>query len=356
MQQVAVSTSVKSRKIKGGPDFSAVGPEHDHHAAAWRDVMDWCRVEIDYQTLKDAFCEWARLNRDLEEQAHWIGLAPWQYMTVGRMAFCILQGATPTDEASAWLDKKVTELLVIKDAIDDKSDEPERKLNMHQRRNMEYVNLYSYIEAITVRYSSDMDELTARIKKLLTKAEPNQQMLKRLYDHFKDSFDSAMAEKDNQLVADTLERLITVVNILATSTGNAKAIRESRGASTKSIKAASKAKFKAVDMDTDIASISPAMIPGSQTVLVYNAKTRKLSIYAAETTEGLGIKGTKVTGYSESNSWTKILRKPKATLATLRDATTKKRIDIIMTDYIKGKQHKVTGKLNKDTLVLKVFK
>jgi len=179
-------------------------------------------------------------------------------------------------------------------------------------------------------------------------------MLKKLYDHFKENFESAMREKDNPLVAETIAPILVVVNILATSTGNAKAISESRGATTKSIKQASKAKFKAVDLDTDMASISPAMIPGSLKALIYHTKSRKLSIYVAGL-DGLGIKGAKITGYDDTASFSKILRKPKQILATLRDATSK-RADIVMNDYIKGKNHPVTGRLSKDTLVLKVFK
>lgn len=355
MQATADIGSIKKRKIKDGPDFAAVGPEHDNHFGAWRDAMDWARIELDYQTLKDSFCEWARVNRDIDEQPHWKALAPWQYMTLGRMTFCMLHGATPPDEAINWMDAKIADLLAVAGNIEPDS-EPERKLSAHQRKIVEYVNLYSHIEAVCARYRTQPDEITSRIKKMLSRVQPNQQMLKKLYEHFKDSFDGAMVDKENPLVAETLESLITVVNILATSTGNAKAIRESRGATTKSIKAASKAKFKAVDMTTDIASLSPAMIPGSQTVIIYNSKNRKVSSYVAAAGDVLGIKGTKITGYDEALSFAKTLRKPKQTLAALRDATTVKRVDIIMGDYIKGKRHKTNGKLNKDTLVLRVFK
>lgn len=352
-QQVQVVPQPKARAHKG-PDFSAVGPEHDNHAHAWRDVMDWTRLEIDTAQLKQSFIDWARTNRDPEEMAHWDALPAWHYITVGRMAYCMLRGATPPDGTNAWLDAKLAELMKVQSVTAEDDAFPDRQLNAAQRKIVEYVNLYSTLEAYCSRFRSDTDEIADRAKKLLGKVQPNQQMLKRLYEHFKDSLHDAMTEKDNPGVAAMIEPIITVVNILATSTGNAKAIRDSRGATTKSVKQASKAKFKAVDLNTDMASLSPAMIPGSKLVIIYNTKTRKVSFYTAGA-EGMGIKGTKLTGYSEKSSYAKTLRKPKIILGQLRDATNLRRVDVIM-DYVNGKRHGVSGKLTKDTLVLKVFK
>jgi len=42
-------------------------------------------------------------------------------------------------------------------------------------------------------------------------------------------------------------------------------------------------------------------------------------------------------------------------LRQLRNATNLRRIDVVMED-VNGKKHPVTGKLNKDTMIIKVFK
>jgi hypothetical protein len=341
-------------KKRKGPDFSNIGPESDDWLHAWRDGMDWVRVEVDYPSLKQNFLSWAKINRPLDEQLHWQSLPVHQYLTIGRMAFLAQHGAAMPDEVTTWLDNKLTELLNVEVEIVDNEDE-DKKLTLAQKKVLEYATLYSNIEAVWYGNKSDPSEIESRVKNLLQKLQPNQAMLKKLYEHFKDSFDQALKEKDNPLVAETITPILTVVNILATSTGNAKAISESRGATSKHVKQASKAKFKAIDLDTDVASISPAMIPGSKKVLIYNSKSRKISIYAAGP-EGLSIKGTKIIGYDDAESFSKILRKPKQYLPTLRDASTIKRADLVMGDYIKGKRHTVNGRLNKDTLVLKVFK
>jgi len=346
-------SAVIPRKIKG-VDFSAAGPENDNHAKVWREAMDWARVEIDYGTFKQYFQAWAKLNRDIDEQGHWAALPTYHYATVGRIAFVLQHGAVMPEDIQTWFDAKVQELLQVKVAVAEE-DEPERKLSTTQKRNVDYVTLYSNMEAIWRKHMGSSADIEEAVKKLLDRAHPNQQMLKRLYDHFKESFADALRDKDNQLVADTIEPIVTVVNVLATSTGNARAVADSRGASRKSVKQASKAKFKTVDLNTDMASINPAMIPGSSKALVYNSKSRKVYLYVAGEA-GLGIKGTKVTGYDEVLSFAKTLRNPKQILGTLRDAATGKRVDVVMGDYIKGKKHPVNGRLNKDTLVIKVFK
>jgi hypothetical protein len=349
MQQVIAIPA----KIKG-VDFSAAGPENDNHAKAWREAMDWARVEIDYATLKQYFQAYAKLNRDIDEQDHWAALPTHHYAMVGRIAFVVQHGAVMPEDIQLWFDAKVEELLKIQVTVVD-DEESQRKLSTTQKRNMEYVTLYSNMEAIWRKHRLEPAEIEDAVKKLLDRTEPNQQMLKRLYDHFKESFTDALRDKENLLVAETIEPIVTVVNVLATSTGNARAVADSRGASRKSVKQASKAKFKTVDLNTDMASINPAMIPGSSKVLVYNAKSRKVYLYVSSEA-GLGIKGTKVTGYDEALSFAKTLRNPKQILGTLRDAATSKRVDVVMGDYIKGKKHPVNGRLNKDTLVIKVFK
>jgi len=344
---------VDMQRKKLGYDFAAVGPESADHAKAWRDAMDWVRLEIDYPDLKRSFCEWAKTARDADELAHWEGLDAWQFATVGRITFCMQQGAVAPEDTSSWFEAKVSELAKLKVKIVDA--EPERKLTVQQRRNIEYVDIYSRLEAVCNKFAAETAEIEPRVRKLMAAYQPNQQMLKRLYDHFKESFSDAMRDRDNPEVAKTVEPILIVVNVLALSTGNAKAVADSRGATAKSIKQASKVKYKQVDMDTAVASVSPAMIPGSNYVVLYNAKNRKVSIYAAGA-DGLGIKGTKITGYDEDHSYSKILRKPKQTLPTLRDATNSKRVDKIMGEYIKGKRHTVNGRMTKDTLLIKVFK
>lgn len=350
--QLNITEPTKVMKPKG-PDYSHVTPEHANYQREWLNCMDDARLEVDYGSLKDSFVNWAMINRPDDELAHWQSLDPWQYATIGKMTWCIDHGAIMPAQYLPWFDKKLAELLSIETVIDDSEFEP--KLSMTQKRVVEYTYLYSNIEATWWKFKDNTAEIEARVTKLLKMSEPNQQMLKRLYEHFKDSFSDAMKDKDNEFSAAKIEPLITVVNLLATSTGNAKAIRDSRGATTKSVKQASNVKLKTVDMDTGVASLSPAMIPGSKLAVIYNTKDRKVMVYYAAADGVLGIKNTKITDYDEARSFAKTLRKPDSIITPLRNAVTTRRIDVVTGD-INGKSHPVNGRMTKDMMLLKVFK
>lgn len=349
----SIDTVYTPRQSKSkGPDYTHVSPDNANYLHAWVNCMDDARLEVDYSSLKDSFVAWATVNRPEEELQHWAALDPWQYATIGKITWCMEHGAIMPDQYMPWFVKKISELLTIETAVDDELD---MKLSMTQKRNVEYMQLYSSMEAIWWKFKNNHAEIDARITKLLRIAEPNQQMLKRLYEHFKDSFNDAMKDRQNEFSAAKIESLIVVVNLLATSTGNAKAIRDSRGATNKSVKQASKVKLKTVDMDTGMASLSPAMIPGSKLAVIYNAKDRKATVYYAKADGVLGIKNTKITDYDETRSFSKTLRKPNDILPSLRSAVTTRRVDVVLGD-VNGKSHEVNGRMSKDMLLLKVFK
>lgn len=354
MDNVIEKSQSAVRPKTKGPDYSHVTPDNANHMRAWQSCMDDARLDVDLNSLKDSFVKWAVINRPEDELAHWQALESWHYVTIGKITWAMDHGAIMPLTVHNWFDNKITELLNVVAQVDDDA-EVERKVGITQRRNVDYMLLYSTIEAIWWKFKTNHEEIESRVNKLLKQSQPNQQMLKRLYDHFKGNFDDALKDRGNTFSAEKLDPLITVVNILATSTGNAKAIRDNRGASAKSVRQASKVKLKTVDMDTGVASLSPAMIPNSTIAIVYNAKDRKVMVYYAKPDSVLSIKNTKIIDYDEVRSFAKTLRKPNEVLPSLRSAVTTRRIDVIFED-IKGKNHEVNGRMSKDMLLLKVFK
>jgi hypothetical protein len=71
-------------------------------------------------------------------------------------------------------------------------------------------------------------------------------------------------------------------------------------------------KYKEKDEEFDLTSVSPRDILGSEMLLVYNTKTRVLTLYHGKE-GGLGIKGSTIQNFSD-RSFSKRLRKPKETL------------------------------------------
>ena len=61
--------------------------------------------------------------------------------------------------------------------------------------------------------------------------------------------------------------------------------------------------------------------------------------------------------YGKRNaSFAKTLRKPKTVLPALRDSTTNKRVRVVLDQHVNGKSHTVNGRINKDMIIIKVFK
>lgn len=100
-------------------------------------------------------------------------------------------------------------------------------------------------------------------------------------------------------------------------------------------------------------SIDPEKIIGANQLWVYNVKTRVLSGYFCPNNHGLSVNGSTITNYDEEASVGKILRKPEQTLPEVVSGTkiTIKRIF----DKINAKGKKLTGRINKDTILVKVI-
>lgn len=339
-------------------DFSKISSINPQHTVAWRQGMDIARIELDHVTLKRSFLAWVTEN-GLEDSEHFAALADWRYLTLGRMAWLMNNGAEMPEESAAFFARTMDELRKLKPEQPDPTEPEieERAPTADSKRIIQYVNLYSYIDAVRIKYANDLEQLEELIRKRTQDTQAGQPMLRKLYQHYKDALRDALDGRDNPLVASTVEPLMTVVNLLATMTGNAAALGAGKKkVSARTIKAASKAKVKNLDADTNIVGLSPALLVGNSAALVYNTKSRKAMLYVAPKDGELGIKGTYITGYDEASSYGKTLRKPKETFAKLLHNANAKRVNEVLSKYIKGKRHSLNGKLNKDIMIIRVFK
>ena len=117
-------------------------------------------------------------------------------------------------------------------------------------------------------------------------------------------------------------------------------------------KIVAKLKFKKTDEPLKLVSVNPVDIIGSKELWVFNTKTRKLGKYVAEEYKELGVKGTTITGFSEMQSVQKTLRKPVDQLKEFK-AAGKVALRKFL-DEIKAVDTKMNGRLNEETILLKV--
>ena len=118
-------------------------------------------------------------------------------------------------------------------------------------------------------------------------------------------------------------------------------------------KLVAKLKYLKTETTLKLVSVNPVDIIGAQVLWVYNAKTRKLGKYVAEELGGaLNVKGTTITGYSEAKSTQKTVRKPEVQLKEFMAANKVELRKFL--ENIKTTEVKLTGRINEDTVLLKI--
>jgi hypothetical protein len=111
-------------------------------------------------------------------------------------------------------------------------------------------------------------------------------------------------------------------------------------------------KYLAEFQELKIMSITPEKIIDSKQLWVYNIKTRQLAQYVTNSTNGLQVKGSTIQGYHETESIGKTLRKPAEVLKKVLEGGAIALRKVM--DGINSKSKPLTGRINKDTILLRV--
>jgi len=119
-------------------------------------------------------------------------------------------------------------------------------------------------------------------------------------------------------------------------------------------KLVAKVQYQKESVDYKLTSVDPANIIGATEVYLFNTKYRQLTQLVAASVDGFSIKGTTITNLREEKCLRKTLRKPEEVLTEI-GKTTKARVNKVFID-IKTKETVANGRLNEDTIILKVFK
>lgn len=117
-------------------------------------------------------------------------------------------------------------------------------------------------------------------------------------------------------------------------------------------KIVAKLKYMKTNEPLKLVSINPVDILGAKELWVYNSKTRKLGKYVAKEYHELGVKGASITNFDENQSVCKTLRKPEEKLKEFK-AAGKVALRKFL-DEINATDTKMNGRINEETLLLKV--
>lgn len=201
---------------------------------------------------------------------------------------------------------------------------------------------YNTAKAIVDHYSPLLEELT----ELLGPKKRNDDMYDQLvegYSHLTKAKQKAYHKFIQSLIDDATSYMATK-----------KAKRKTRAPKPKSTaQQVSKLKYLKESNEYKIASVDPQSIVGASIVYLFNVKTRALTRLESTATVGMGVKGTTLINFDDDKCEKKRLRKPEDFLATVAK-TTKAKFNKEWA-ALTTKPSEANGRVNADTIILKVF-
>ena len=118
-------------------------------------------------------------------------------------------------------------------------------------------------------------------------------------------------------------------------------------------KQVAKVQYKKEDNDFKIVSINPIQIPTKTRLYTFNTKSKMVTEYVTESTNGFEISGSTIKNFTKGLSRTICLRKPLDFLPIVLQKTPKQINDAWQT--LKTKTKAPNGRINKDTILLRVL-
>ena len=105
--------------------------------------------------------------------------------------------------------------------------------------------------------------------------------------------------------------------------------------------------------DFKIASVSPEKMVGADSMYLFNTKTRVMKYLVSDRRDGFLVKGSTVSGFCAERSFKKMLRKPEEYIALLGKGSKAKSLKELKA--LKTKENTTDGRINRDTIILKVL-
>lgn len=378
-----VKIKTKAPKIRNplfaDEKYTGPEPEWPEESKDWSDEKfdNWLRRSFYYynyfynqKETKKHVVDWMRRGTEFDKdeiRAFERSNDRWLPMTACSLILAHRKGMPFRTRHSDYLNKTILEIIersreeveeviatpeqvavrpTIQDRLAEKTSELIGELEGHyDEMDTSTVKFYDWFVANNVvqsqlgRYEALYTRRLEELEEAQTKKDPQ---LKEAYSHFK--------AVDFKKRINWINDLLSAIEQYRGVKKAAKKARVKKAPSKEKVVA--KLKYAKDDKAMKIVSINPADIVGAAELWVYNNKTRKLGKYVAGSYHTLGVKGTTITGYDPDKSVAKTLRKPEEQLKEFAKAG-----KIALRTYIKdikAVEVKLNGRINTDTLLLRV--
>ena len=357
----------------------------DQFMKQFRVSMEWYRMESSGKELKPQVINWMSGNGYTKDQIKAFKDTKDNRCgtTMGAIAANLLRGM-PTVRADFNEGRDTAEWLntAIKAVIEEgKNDEVETEdtvtevkitaqPTIQERVKEAAMKMTGEIEDAIESFQSDPETFDPKAFKLLNLLRGRQvkaahaRIIKEMYSRNYHELVEAATTKDEQLkeayahlskanlkkITLFYNEILSACDMLAQEAKVNKKPRAKKP--TDKSKIVAKMKYLKQDDKLKIVSINPEDIIGAKELWVFNVKTRKLGKYVTTEFSELNIKGTTITGFNENTSVQKTLRKPEEQLKEFKTAG--KVVLRKFLDDIKAVDIKLNGRINEDTVLLKV--
>lgn len=358
----------------------------------FRRAMDWYRLESSVKELKPKLVEWMHSADFSKETITAVRKTKDKYFngTMLAVAACLVKGMPEVHEgfnkgrnSADWLKNEIEG--VIRSGANDLDDDEESPKVVEEVAAPAAPSIQDRLRDAAGAMSEELDAAidswimdpegfdpkSFKVVNLLRGKGVKSAHARHIKNYFQSGYDEllelASGNADEQLreaykhnsrknVKKLIEFYESIMNACDQISAEQKVLKKPRAKKVKPAEQlVSKLKFLVKDDKLGIVSVPPAQMIGAQGVVVYNVKTRKLIYAISKSSEGFGVKGTTLTNYSEK-SVQKTLRNPQVSLKEFREQNTQKRFEFWFSKTIKTVETAFSGRMNEDTVILKVFK
>jgi hypothetical protein len=355
----------------------------DQFLKFFRQSMDYYRLEKSSKELKPEVINWMSANGYTKDQIKAFKDTKDNRCssTVGSIAANLNRGMPPVradfnngKNTAQWLGEQIAEIIQAgkndyePEVADDKPAAP--TITIQDRLRDASYAMTEEIEDALEEFHKDHDAFNPKQFKVLNLLKGKQakvahaRIIRDLYQPQLAEYEEVLEGKCEQLKEGyshiskkNMKKLIEFYQEIAAACTmlmqEAKVNKKPRAKKAKPAeKIVEKMKYCKTNEPLKLVSINPTDILSAKELWIFNTKTRKLGKYVAADFQELGVKGTSITGFDEFKSVQKTLRKPEEQLKEFK-ASGKVQLRKFLED-IKAVDIKLNGRINEDTILLKV--
>jgi hypothetical protein len=318
---------------------------------------------------KDGFkwaAEWIKAN--LEKQALTeFKASPERVfaMTAGSLCKIMLDGGKLNESARAIVDREIAAArqrgIAAMVAKEENTDTPKRTIADIMKENTS--NFIGEIEEVIDRMDTEysvydemkkIDAPAVTAKAIIDYYTPQVNEMKELINDKPEDLVEAYRHMSAKEKRDYLKFLENIVDEAEKYSMSKKAVRKTRAKKPKSAdQQVARVKYLKESKEFKLVSIDPSKLIGSDSVYLFNTKTRQMIHLTTNDASGFKISGTTIQNFDEKASSRKTIRKPEEFFTEFMKATKAKSY----TQYAKltTKPASANGRINEHMLILKAY-